>query len=131
GFDESDFSLDEDSPGNSDCFCLPFADGCISTDGKNQSLAKLVKEKLTIYRNREYEDKNWDQKIALILFAYRSIIQKSSKMTPFYLTYGRKVTLLDDEKIKGITMIKRIEHIIEELLIRRNEAKKNIEEAQK
>ncbi|PKY43791.1 hypothetical protein RhiirA4_457884 [Rhizophagus irregularis] len=57
---------------------------------KRESLAKLVKEKLTIYGNREYEDKNWDQRIASILFAYRSKIQKSSKMTPFYLTYGRR-----------------------------------------
>ncbi|GBC15302.2 putative integrase core domain protein [Rhizophagus irregularis DAOM 181602=DAOM 197198] len=96
-----------------------------------ESLAKLVKEKLTRYRNREYEDKNWDQRIAPILFAYRSKIQKSSKMTPFYLTYGRRVILLNDEEIKGITMIKRIEHIIEELPIKRNEAKKNIEKAQK
>jgi hypothetical protein len=96
-----------------------------------ESLAKLVKEKLTIYRNREYEDKNWDQRIAPILFAYRSKIQKSSKMTPFYLTYGRRVILPNDEEVKGITMIKRIEHIIEELPIKRNEAKKNIEKAQK
>ncbi|GET63907.1 GapPol polyprotein [Rhizophagus irregularis DAOM 181602=DAOM 197198] len=95
-----------------------------------ESLAKLVKEKLTIYRNREYEDKNWDQRIAPILFAYRSKIQKSSKMTPFYLTYERRVILPNDEEVKGITMIKRIEHIIEELPIKRNEAKKNIEKAQ-
>ncbi|GBC28728.2 retrovirus-related Pol polyprotein from transposon 412 [Rhizophagus irregularis DAOM 181602=DAOM 197198] len=95
-----------------------------------ESLAKLVKEKLTIYRNRGYEDKNWDQRIAPILFAYRSKIQKSSKMTPFYLTYGRRVILPNDEEVKGITMIKRIEHIIEELPIKRYEAKKNIGKAQ-
>ncbi|GET54049.1 DDE-type integrase/transposase/recombinase [Rhizophagus irregularis DAOM 181602=DAOM 197198] len=95
-----------------------------------ESLVKLVKEKLTIYRNSEYEDKNWDQRIAPILFAYRSKIQKSSKMTPFYLTYGRRVILPNDEEVKGITMIKRIEHIIEELPIKRYEAKKNIEKAQ-
>ncbi|CAB4404597.1 unnamed protein product [Rhizophagus irregularis] len=72
-----------------------------------ESLAKLVKEKLTIYRNREYEDKNWDQRIAPILFAYRN-----------------------DEEVKGTTMIKRIEYIIEELPIKRYEAKKNIKKAQ-
>ncbi|EXX61266.1 hypothetical protein RirG_172780 [Rhizophagus irregularis DAOM 197198w] len=51
-------------------------------------------------------------------------------MTPFYLTYGRRVILPNDEEVRGTTMIKRIEHIIEELPIKRHEAKKNIKKAQ-
>ena len=46
-------------------------------------------------------------------------------MTPFYLTYGRRILMSDDEEnSRQIIMIKRIEDIIEELPIQRNQVKK-------
>jgi hypothetical protein len=59
--------------------------------------------------------KDWDKRIAPVLFAYRSKNHSSTGMTPFYLTYGRKVILPNSEEIKGISMVKRVEVIIEEL----------------
>jgi hypothetical protein len=46
-----------------------------------ESLAKLKK------------DQNWDRKIAPVLFAYRNKQQESTKIKPFYLTYGREARL--------------------------------------
>ena len=50
-------------------------------------LAKLAKK-----RN------NQDQYIALLLFAYNTSKQNSTKIESFYLTYGRKVILLIDNE---------------------------------
>jgi hypothetical protein len=52
-------------------------------------------------------------------------------MTPFYLTYKRKVILPDSKKIKGISMIKKVEEIIKELPKERNQVKENIVKSQK
>ena len=43
-----------------------------------ESLAKLTEGK-----------EDWNQHIAPVLFAYRTAKQSSTKMTPFYLVYGR------------------------------------------
>src|SRR5688572_15693786 len=69
--------------------------------------------------------KDWDKQIAPVLFAYRSKIHSTTKMTSFYLTYGRKITIPGEEKEGQLTMIKRVEEIIEELPVQRNQAKKN------
>src|SRR6266511_1288335 len=47
-----------------------------------ESLAKLNEER-----------ENWDKYISPTLFAYRIKINKSTQLTPFYLTYGRKAKL--------------------------------------
>ena len=39
------------------------------------------------------ERENWDKYISPTLFAYRIKINKSTQLTPFYLTYGRKAKL--------------------------------------
>jgi hypothetical protein len=52
--------------------------------------------------------KNWDMNITSVLFAYHSKIQESTKVTPFYLTYGRKVMLPMDKEIKGLGFIKEL-----------------------
>jgi hypothetical protein len=49
-----------------------------------ESLAKLKK------------DQNLDRKIAPVLFAYRNKRQESTKIKPFYLTYGREARLPTD-----------------------------------
>src|SRR3954449_6995959 len=47
-----------------------------------ESLAKVT----------EYEDE-WDEHVESVLFGYRTVIQRTMKKTPFYLTYGREATL--------------------------------------
>jgi transposase InsO family protein len=42
------------------------------------------------------KDQNWDRKIAPVLFAYRNKRQESTKIKPFYLTYGRETRLPTD-----------------------------------
>jgi hypothetical protein len=41
-------------------------------------------------------NKDWDRKIAPVLFAYRNKRQESTKIKPFYLTYGREARLPTD-----------------------------------
>jgi len=51
-----------------------------------ESLAKLVEQ-----------TNEWDKYIAPVLFAYRSSKQSTTKLTPFYLTYGREAVLPVDD----------------------------------
>ena len=60
-----------------------------------ETLAKITKE-----------DKNWDQNITSVLFAYRTKTQESTKIRPFYLTYGRKARLPVDDEIQEIKILK-------------------------
>ena len=52
-----------------------------------ESLAKLSQQ-----------TKQWDDHVKSVLFAYRTSKQATTKLTPFYLTYGREATLPIDEK---------------------------------
>ncbi len=67
-----------------------------------ESLAKLAKE-----RN------NWNQYIALLLFAYNTSRQNLTKIEPFYLTYGKKAILPIDneENITETSINERIQYI--------------------
>src|SRR5438034_2556904 len=51
-----------------------------------ESLAKLSENKT-----------EWDRKIFPVLFAYRTSKNATTKMTPFYLTYGRDAILQVDD----------------------------------
>ena len=85
-----------------------------------ESLAKLSEK-----------EEEWDKYIAPALFAYRTRKQNSTKIPPFYLTYGRKARLpMEEEQIREITLVERIEHLIENLPKKRNEAKQNNKKAQ-
>ena len=53
-----------------------------------ESLAKLGNERI-----------NWDLHVQATLLAYRTKIQKSTGITPFYLTYGRKARIFDEKLI--------------------------------
>ena len=72
-----------------------------------ESLAKLSDKK-----------SNQDNFIAPTLFAYRTSKHMTTKMTPFYLTYGRKAKLLIDDinQLPEIKIVKCIEYILEKLL---------------
>ncbi len=75
-------------------------------------------------------DKNWDRMIAPTLFAYRSKIQESTKLEPFYLVYGRKPILPMDKAEKKISLMQRIQEIIEEIPKGRWKAKEQIQKVQ-
>ena len=86
-----------------------------------EALAKLSKEQ-----------DQWDENIPSTLFAYRTRKQESTKIEPFYLTYGRKARLPTDEdhNIKSINLINRIDQLINHLPNERYQAKENIKESQ-
>ena len=76
------------------------------------------------------EDKEWDRLIAPTLFAYRTKVQGSTKVEPFYLTYGRKPTLPMDKEEKKISLIERIQEIVERIPKIRHQAKEEIKKSQ-
>jgi Integrase zinc binding domain/Integrase core domain len=87
-----------------------------------ESLAKITEGK-----------EDWDQHISPVLFAYRTAKQASTKMTPFYLTYGRNPIMphMETEQIIEGNILDRLYSIIEEMPNQREEAKRNIAKNQK
>lgn len=84
-----------------------------------ESLAKLSEER-----------ENWDEYIAPTLFAYRTSRQSTTKIDPFYLTYGRKAILPIDNDDREMTIEQRIKEIFEDIPEIRNKAKRQIEISQ-
>src|SRR5947207_2786276 len=76
------------------------------------------------------EDNNWDDMISPTLFAYRSKIQESTKIEPFYLVYGRKPVLPMDREEKKISLIERIQEIVERIPKIRYRAKMKVKKSQ-
>jgi Integrase zinc binding domain/Integrase core domain len=87
-----------------------------------ESLAKITEGK-----------EDWDTHISSVLFAYRTSKQASTKMTPFYLVYGRhpQLPIMEPEEIIEGNILDRIFQLVEDLPIKREEAKKNINKEQK
>ena len=79
------------------------------------------------------ERKNWDEFIAPTLFAYRTSKQTTTRIDPFYLTYGRKARLLIDDEVNiaEVGYSPRIENLLEGLPKGRAKVKLEIENAQK
>ena len=87
-----------------------------------ESLAKLVKDC----------ENTWDKFIGPVLFAYRTTPQSTTKMTPFFLMYGREAklpmdNLKSDEKQN---LISHVESLIDQLPEKQLQAKNRIEKAQ-
>ena len=82
-----------------------------------ESLAKLTEGQ-----------EDWDQHIAPVLFAYRTAKQSSTKMTPFYLVYGRHPQLptIDTTEVIENNILDRLFTLIEELPRQQEVAKRNI-----
>lgn len=74
-------------------------------------------------------NKDWDRNIPSVLFAYRTKENKSTKMKPFYVTYGRQERLTTDKDENRITLLQRMEEILH-LSEVHEEVKKNIGVAQ-
>ena len=68
------------------------------------------------------EEKDWDEKIPSVLFAYRNKVQTSTKVKPFYLVYGREANFIEDEA----PTTSRLNEIIEDLPYKRDIAKEEI-----
>jgi hypothetical protein len=86
-----------------------------------ESLAKLTEGK-----------EDWDQHISPVLFAYRTAKQSSTKMTPFYLMYGRKPQMptMDTDEILQPTILERLYTLLEELPQEQEQARRNIHKGQ-
>src|SRR6266542_3424827 len=85
-----------------------------------ESLAKLNEER-----------ENWDEYISLMLFAYRTKVNKSTQFTLFYLTYEREVILPFDEDNKTeITLEERVEEILTKFTQTKKKILENIEKSQ-
>ena len=96
------------------------------TNGLIERFNKTLCESLAKLDNTE----DWDLKIPSILFAYRTKKNDSTKMEPGYLIYGRQMKTLLNLEDKEITMVERINGLIEELPKIRNQAKENIRKSQ-
>ena len=87
-----------------------------------ESLAKLVKD----------HENTWDKFIGPVLFAYRTTPQSTTKITPFFLMYGREAKLpMDSQRLEGEqNLVSHIETLMDELPEKRIQAKNKIEKAQ-
>ena len=85
-----------------------------------ESLAKIV--------NKVEE---WDDYITPTLFTYRTSKQASTKMTPFFLTYGREAVLpLDDLSGELETVQQRLHHLIDDLPLIREDVRQQVQNKQ-
>ncbi|GBC18889.2 uncharacterized protein K02A2.6-like [Rhizophagus irregularis DAOM 181602=DAOM 197198] len=75
-------------------------------------------------------EENWDKHIPSVLFAYRTKKQSSTRIKPFYATYGRRAKLPLDKDENKITLADRVKILIEKLPVIRRKIKENVEEAQ-
>jgi len=96
------------------------------TNGLVERFNKTLCESLAKLGQKE----KWDENIPSVLFAYRTRKQDSTKIEPFYLTYGRKARLPTDDNDTPVTIIEHINHLINELPVVRSKAKLKIEKSQ-
>src|SRR6266508_1220228 len=93
---------------------------------------KIISDKGTHFNNQVIEKlneerENWDEYISLMLFAYRTKINKNTQFTSFYLTYGREAILPFDEDNKTeITLGERVEEISTKFTQTKKKALENI-----
>jgi len=57
------------------------------TDGLTERFNKTLASMISMYTSRDQKD--WDEHVPFILFAYRTAIQESTLEKPFYLMFGR------------------------------------------
>ena len=86
-----------------------------------ESLAKLTSQ-----------EQDWDIFVPSVLFAYQTAKQSTTKITPFYLTYGReaKFPISETEDWLEGNILFRLFSLIEELPVQWKQAKLNIKQAQ-
>jgi hypothetical protein len=97
-----------------DIMIYPKTNGLVERFNKTlcESLAKLAEQ-----------GKNWDLHISPVLFAYRTKKHSTTKVEPFYLTYGRNARLPIDNEEKEETYEERINQLIQTLPVEQEKAK--------
>lgn len=64
------------------------------TNGLTERLNKTIADMLSMYTDVEH--KTWDAVLPYVTFAYNTAQQDTTRMTPFFLLYGRPVTTMLD-----------------------------------
>jgi hypothetical protein len=82
---------------------------------------KTLIEMLSMYTNKHRSD--WDEHLPYVLFAYRTSAQESTKMDPFFLTYGRQATFPIEASTAVIGAIPSNEAYAEQIISKLNEAR--------
>ena len=104
------------------------------TDGLVEKFNSTIQSMLAKTNDRNVME--WDQQLPLLLFAYRSVIQESTRESPFFLLYGRNPrlpsgTLLDQSRT---TYLVDLDDYRTELVVNLKKARelalKNIKQAQ-
>src|SRR6185437_5170349 len=74
----------------------------------------------------------WDRLIPSVLFSYRSFKHATTKFMPFLLTYGRelKLPIFEQQEVLEESLLTRLYTLIEDLLTKKEQAKKNVRKAQ-
>ena len=95
------------------------------TDGLVERFNRTLCESLAKLSTNTNE---WDEYISPVLFAYRTSKQSTTKITPFYLTYGREAKLPIDDLSENVEQIEQcIQNLLDILLHERESAIKRIE----
>ena len=64
------------------------------TNGQVERGNDVIKNMISMYVNEYHTD--WNDYLLFVTFAYNTTVQTSTKMSPFELMYGRKVTTPED-----------------------------------
>jgi hypothetical protein len=99
----------------------------LQTNGLVERLNRTLCESLAKVLTKTDE---WDEYVKPVLFAYRTSKQSTTKVTPFYLTYGREAKHPLDEYIRDECLINRMQKLIDVLPYEREKAINRIEDQQ-
>ena len=103
------------------------------TDGLVERFNPTLCQSLSMFVSKDQKD--WDEYIPLILFAYRTSICETTGYSPFYIMFGREPRLPIDTKLlqlkeQSTSISEHRKRIVEKLEIAQKLAKENIQRAQ-